>query len=67
MYNMIANQVVLCPLPKENAGDSDSDSDSDSDIPSPVQVFIKPRPYVHVEAGQDFFQRKPRVSMENWG
>ena len=48
---------------KEDA--SDCDSQNSSPRPS-AQVYIKPRPYVHVETEQDFFVRKPHMTMENW-
>lgn len=41
------------------------DSDSDGDAHAP-RVFIKPRPFVRVDNEQDFFVRKPRMSLENW-
>ena len=47
-------------LQEETSG---SDSDSNALLP---QVSIKPRPLVHVDNEQDFFLRRPQMSLENW-
>jgi len=43
-------------LQKDHVG-SDSNSDKAS---------VKLRPYVRGETGRDFFERQPRMSVENW-